>query len=104
MRQKIAQAKASYQWLQAVGNGATALESLQELTRAMARLPSVKLEAFVIDEVEIRLQGRTRTFEIVDRLKQELDRSERFGEITLVDAELDNRDRSVRFSFSIKRR
>ena len=79
------------------------LDVLKVLTGTVSGFPDVKIENLSIEENEIRLHGRTASFETVDKLKQKLTGSGYFEVVRLVGAKMDKRKKAVRFNFALEK-
>ncbi len=103
MREKIQKAAAEYRWIRELTGGGAVLDVLKSLTGVVSRLPGVKIDDLSVEEKDIRLHGTAATFETVDRLKHRLNHTGFFGNVRLLDAKMDKKEKVVRFNFAMER-
>ncbi len=103
MSRKIEEETGKYKWLEDLTGGGKVLDVLMVLTGTVSGFPDVKIDNLSIEEDEIRLHGRTASFETVDKLKQKLTGSGFFQIVRLVGAKMDKKKEAVRFNFALER-
>jgi Tfp pilus assembly protein PilN len=76
---------------------------LLRLTRIISEDPEVQIDNLSLEGKDIRLDGRTASFEAVDRLTNRLNKSDSFKNIKLVGAKMDRRENAVTFNFALEK-
>lgn len=87
----------------ALGTGASALDVMRQVTDGVPREVRVSFQEFNLEADRLRLQGEAVTFEAVDRIKAELQKSGLFSEVTVADTRM-GVDNKVKFRIDIKLR
>ncbi|MDY7036266.1 MAG: pilus assembly protein PilM [Thermodesulfobacteriota bacterium] len=103
MRQKIEQETAQYQWLDEFSEKGAVLDILKILTKTISGYKDARIDNFSMEAQEIHLDGRTSSFETVDRLKEKLTNTNYFRSVRLVGAKMDKKTNSVKFNFALER-
>jgi len=103
LSQKIEEGTGKYRWLGHITSEGKALDVLRILTRSMYGFSDVKIDNISIEEKEIRLDGRTSSFETVDKLEKKLAGTGYFKAIKLVGAKTDKKEKAVKFNFAIEK-
>ncbi|MFC1884864.1 PilN domain-containing protein [Thermodesulfobacteriota bacterium] len=104
MKLKIESETEKYQWLNDVSNNTKVLDLIKELTNLIALHKDVNIDNLAMEGDEIHLDGRAASFETVDRLKESFSASRFFTTVNLLGAKADQRDRMVRFNFSMEKK
>ena len=63
----------------------------------------MQIDNLSLEGKDIRLDGRTSSFEAVDRLTNRLNKSGDFKNIKLVGAKMDKRENAVTFNFALEK-
>jgi general secretion pathway protein L len=79
------------------------LDVLLQLTRIISEDPEIQIDNLSLEAKDIRLDGRTASFEAVDRLTNRLTKSDGFKNIKLVGAKMDRRENAVTFNFALEK-
>jgi general secretion pathway protein L len=79
------------------------LDLLQEISRRIPASVRVQVHRMVVDPETIRISGKTDTFNEVDRIKNGLSTSKRFGPVSITSANLDRTGSRVQFEITIER-
>jgi type II secretory pathway component PulL len=103
LEQKIAEATGRYHGLEEVTGKDKTLDVLLKLTTIISEDPEVQIDNLSLEGKDIRLDGRTSSFEAVDRLTNRLNKSGEFSNIKLVGAKMDKRENAVTFNFALER-
>ena len=103
LEQKIAEEMGQYQGLEEAAGRQKILEVLLSLTRVISEDPDVQIENASVEGKDIRIDGRTASFEAVDRLTSRLTKAGQFKNIKLVGARMDKKDNAVTFNFALER-
>lgn len=103
LEQKISEATGQYQGLEEATGTDKTLDVLLKLTRIISEDPEVKIDNLSLEGKDIRLDGRTSSFEAVDRLTNRLNKSGDFKNIKLVGAKMDKRENAVTFNFALEK-
>ena len=104
MSQKIDEGRAKSLWLEDFTSQETVLDVLMMLTKAISEFSDVRINNLTIDGKEIRVNGQSSSFEVVDKLKEKLTISGFFKETKLVGAKMDKKDKAVKFNFALERK
>ena len=102
MNQMIEEQTAKYRWLEDFTGEGAVINVLEVLTKTISIFPDVRMDNLTVEGKGIRLNGRSSSFETVDRLKEKLTTSRFFHETKLVGAKMDNKDRAVKFNFALE--
>ena len=103
LEQKIAEEMSQYQGLEEAAGREKILEVLLSLSRIISEDPDVQIENASVEGKGIRMDGRTASFEAVDRLTGRLTKAGQFKNIKLVGARMDKKDNAVTFNFALER-
>jgi len=103
LEQKITEEMSQYQGLEEAAGREKILEVLLSLSRIISEDPNVQIENASVEGKDIRLDGRTASFEAVDRLNGRLTKAGQFKNIKLVGARMDKKDNAVTFNFALER-
>lgn len=103
LSQKIEEGTGKYRWLGHITSEGKVLDVLRILTRSMVGFSDVKIDNISMEEKEIRLDGRTSSFETVDKLEKKLAGTGYFKTIKLVGAKTDKKEKAVKFNFAIEK-
>jgi general secretion pathway protein L len=103
LEQKIKEEMSQYQGLEEAAGRARMLDVLLSLSRIISEDPDIQIENAFVEGKEIRLDGRTSSFEAVDRLTGRLNKAGQFKNIKLVGARMDKKDNAVTFNFALER-
>jgi Tfp pilus assembly protein PilN len=103
LEQKIAEATGQYQGLEEVTGKEKTLDVLLKLTRIISEDPEVQIDNLSLEGKDLRLDGRTSSFEAVDRLTNRLTKAGDFKNIKLVGAKMDKRENAVTFNFALEK-
>ncbi|MBW1912890.1 MAG: pilus assembly protein PilM, partial [Deltaproteobacteria bacterium] len=102
MHQMIEEQTAKYRWLEDFTGEGAVLNVLEVLTKTLLIFSDVRMDNLTVEGKEIRLNGRSSSFETVDRLKEKLTTSGFFDKTKLVGAKMDNREKTVKFNFALE--
>ncbi len=102
LERRIADETGQYQGLEGSIGKENTLDVLLKLTKVISQDPEVHIENFSLEGKDIRLDGRTSSFEAVDRLTNRLNKSGDFKNIKLVGAKTDKRENAVTFNFALE--
>jgi general secretion pathway protein L len=102
LQRKIADETGQYQGLDEATGREKTLDVLLKLTKVISQDPEIKIENLSLEGKNIRLDGRTSSFEAVDRLSSRLTKSGDFKNIKLVGAKTDKRENAVTFNFALE--
>jgi Tfp pilus assembly PilM family ATPase/Tfp pilus assembly protein PilN len=103
LEQKITEEMSQYQGLEEAAGREKILEVLLSLSRIISEDPDVQIENASVEGKDIRIDGRTASFEAVDRLTGRLTKAGQFKNIKLVGARMDKKDNAVTFNFALER-
>jgi Tfp pilus assembly protein PilN len=103
LEQKITEEMGQYQGLEEAAGRQKILDVLLSLSRVISEDPDVVIENASVEGKDIRIDGRTASFEAVDRLTGRLTKSGQFKNIKLVGARMDKKDNAVTFNFAMER-
>jgi Tfp pilus assembly PilM family ATPase/Tfp pilus assembly protein PilN len=103
LEQKISEEMSQYQGLEEAAGREKILEVLLSLSRIISEDPDVQIENASVEGKDIRMDGRTASFEAVDRLTSRLTKAGQFKNIKLVGARMDKKDNAVTFNFALER-
>ena len=103
LEQKITEEMSQYQGLEEAAGKEKILDVLLSLSRIISEDPDVQIENASVEGKEIRIDGRTNSFEAVDRLTGRLTKAGKFKNIKLVGARMDKKDNAVTFNFALER-
>lgn len=103
LEQMIAGETGRYQGLDEATAKEKTLDVLLKLTRIISEDPEVQIDNLSLEAKDIRLDGRTASFEAVDRLTSRLTKAGDFKNIKLVGAKMDRRENAVTFNFALEK-
>jgi general secretion pathway protein L len=103
LEQKITEEMSQYQGLEEAAGREKILEVLLSLSRIISEDPDVQIENASVEGKDIRIDGRTASFEAVDKLTGRLTKAGQFKNIKLVGARMDKKDNAVTFNFALER-
>jgi Tfp pilus assembly PilM family ATPase/Tfp pilus assembly protein PilN len=103
LEQKITEEMGQYQGLEEAAGREKILDVLLTLSRIISEDPDVQIENASVEGKDIRIDGRTASFEAVDRLTGRLTKAGQFKNIKLVGARMDKKDNAVTFNFALER-
>ncbi len=84
-----------------LGSGASVLDIMKTVTDGVPKEVRVSFQEFNLENERLRLQGEAASFEAVDKIKAELQKSDSFSEITVLDTRMGT-DNKVKFRLDIK--
>jgi len=103
LEQKITEEMSQYQGLEEAAGREKILDVLLSLSRIISEDPDVQIENASVEGKDIRIDGRTASFEAVDRLTSRLNKAGLFKNIKLVGARMDKKDNAVTFNFALEK-
>ena len=98
LRSKLDEAKKKFGVL---GAGTSALDVMKTVTEGIPREVRVSFQEFNMEGDRLKLQGEAASFESVDKMKAELQKSPQFSEVAVQDTRM-GVDNKVKFRFEIK--
>jgi len=98
MRDKLNEAKKLFG---ALGTGSSVLDVMKTVTDGIPKEVRVNFTEFVLESDRLKLQGEAASFESVDKIKAELQKSPLFTEVAVLDTRM-GVDNKVKFRFDIK--
>jgi type II secretion system protein L len=84
-----------------LGTGTSALDVMKAVTDGIPKEVRVAFQEFNLEGDRLKLQGEAASFESVDKIKAELQKSELFSEVTVLDTRMGT-DNKVKFRVDIK--
>jgi type II secretion system protein L len=84
-----------------LGSGTSALDVMKTVTDGIPKEVRVNFTEFILESDRLKLQGEASSFESVDKIKAELQKSPLFSEVTVQDTRM-GVDNKVKFRFDIK--
>jgi type II secretion system protein L len=84
-----------------LGTGTSALDVMKAVTDGIPKEVRVGFQEFNLEGDRLKLQGEAASFESVDKIKAELQKSELFSEVTVLDTRMGT-DNKVKFRVDIK--
>jgi general secretion pathway protein L len=103
LEQMIAGERGLYQGLDEATAREKTLDVLLKLTMIISEDPDVQIDNLSLEAKDIRLDGRSTSFEAVDRLTSRLTKAGDFKNIRLVGAKMDRRENAVTFNFALEK-
>jgi len=103
LEQKITEEMSQYQGLEEAAGREKILDVLLSLSRIISEDPDVQIENASVEGKDIRIDGRTASFEAVDRLTSRFNKAGLFKNIKLVGARMDKKDNAVTFNFALEK-
>lgn len=98
LRTKLDEAKKKFG---ALGAGASALDVMKAVTEGIPREVRVSFQEFNLEGDRLKLQGEAASFESLDKMKAELQKSPLFSEVAVQDTRM-GVENKVKFRFEIK--
>jgi len=98
MRGKMSEAKKLFG---ALGSGTSALDVMKTVTDGIPKEVRVIFTEFILEGDRLRLQGEVQSFDSVDKIKAELQKSPLFTDVTVQDTRM-GVDNKVKFRFEMK--
>jgi len=103
MSQKIEEEMGRYGWLDELVGKGTVLDVLKILTKTISGYHDVRIDNISVEGKVINLDGRTSSFETVDKLKEKLSNTGFLKTVKLVGAKMDKRERAVTFKIAMEK-
>ena len=85
----------------ALGSGTSALDAMKAVTDGIPKEVRVSFQEFLLEGDRLKLQGEAAAFEAIDRIKGELQKSDMFAEVNVLDTRMGT-DNKVKFRLDIK--
>ena len=85
----------------ALSTGTSALDAMKAVTDGIPKEVRVAFQEFNLEGDRLKLQGEAASFESVDKIKAELQKTELFSEVTVLDTRMGT-DNKVKFRLDIK--
>jgi len=98
LKRRIEEAKKKFGVL---GSGTSALDVMKAVTDAIPKEVRVSFQEFLLEGDRLKLQGEASSFESVDKVKAELQKTPAFAEVQVLDTRM-GVDNKVKFRFDIK--
>jgi len=98
LRAQLDEAKKKYG---ALGTGTSALDVMKAVTEGIPKEVRVSFQEFALEGERLKLQGDAASFDSVDKMKAELQKSPLFAEVTVLDTRM-GVDGKVKFRFEMK--
>jgi general secretion pathway protein L len=98
LRSSLAEARKKFGVL---GSGGSALDVMRAVTDGIPKEVSVSFQEFNLEGDRLKLQGDAGSFDSVDRIKAELQKSDQFAEVVVLDTRM-GVDNKVKFRMDIK--
>jgi Tfp pilus assembly protein PilN len=98
LRTRLDEAKKKYG---ALGTGTSALDVMKAVTEGIPKEVRVSFQEFTLEGDRLKLQGEAASFESVDKMKTELQKSPLFTEVAVQDTRM-GVDNKVKFRFEMK--
>ena len=98
MRDKMNEAKKLFG---ALGSGSSALDVMKTVTDGIPKEVRVSFTEFILEGDRLRLQGEASSFDSLDKMKAELQKSPLFADVAVQDTRM-GVDNKVKFRFEIK--
>ena len=98
LRTKLDEAKKKFGVL---GTGTSALDVMKAVTEGIPKEVRVSFQEFNMEEDRLKLQGEAASFDSVDKMKAELQKSPLFAEVAVLDTRM-GVDNKVKFRFEMK--
>jgi type II secretion system protein L len=98
LRRRLEEAKKKFGVL---GSGTSALDVMKAVTEAIPKEVRVSFQEFLLEGDRLKLQGEASSFESVDKVKAELQKTPAFAEVQVLDTRM-GVDNKVKFRFDIK--
>ncbi len=98
LRAKLDEAKKKFG---ALGSGTSALDVMKAVTDGVPKEVRVIFQDFLLEGDHLKLQGEVASFESIDKMKAELQKSAAFADVQVLDTRM-GVDNKVKFRFDIK--
>jgi type II secretion system protein L len=98
LRAKLEEAKKKFG---ALGSGTSVLDVMKAVTEGIPKEVRVVFQDFLLEGDHLKLQGEAASFESVDKMKTELQKSGTFADVQVLDTRM-GVDNKVKFRFDIK--
>ncbi|HEY6011249.1 MAG TPA: type II secretion system protein GspL [Nitrospirota bacterium] len=98
LRARLDEAKKKYG---ALGTGSSALDVMKAVTEGIPKEVRVSFQEFSLEDERLKLSGEAASFDSVDKIKAELQKSRLFAEVTVLDTRM-GVDNKVKFRFEMK--
>ena len=86
-----------------MGSDKKVLDLLKDISERVPGALDVHVTSMVVDPDTVRISGETDTFNTVDSLKNGLEKSTYFSEVTISAANLDRSGKKVQFELKLQR-
>jgi Tfp pilus assembly protein PilN len=103
MQIKIRDIKGSSVSIPGMGSDQRVLDLLKDISERIPSALDVHVTSMVVDPETVRISGETDTFNTVDSLKNGLEPSTYFSEVTITAANLDRSGKKVQFELKLQR-
>ena len=103
MQVEINEIKSSAVSIPGIGADQKILDLLKDLSERISGSVDVLLNSMVVDPETVRISGETDTFNTVDSIKNELEPSPYFSQVTIASANLDRSGKRVQFELKLQR-
>jgi Tfp pilus assembly PilM family ATPase/Tfp pilus assembly protein PilN len=103
MKIRINQIKGPAATYPGIDGGRNVLDLLKDISKRIPRSLDVRITRMIIDPDMVRMSGRTTTFNAVDNIKNGLESSALFDQVTISSANLDRKGKKVQFEIKLKR-
>jgi Tfp pilus assembly PilM family ATPase/Tfp pilus assembly protein PilN len=103
MQVKINEIKASSISIPGMGSDQRVLDLLKDISERVPQALDVYVTSMVVDPETVRISGETDTFNTVDSLKNGLEPSTYFSEVTITAANLNRSGKKVQFELKLQR-
>jgi type II secretion system protein L len=104
MKVRISDVEKSASALPVLRSNTTVLDLLKEISGRIPKSLNVRVTSMVVDPESVRISGTTDTFNTVDTVKNNLEPSNFFEDVTISSANLDRTGKQVQFEIKLKRR
>ncbi len=103
MRVEINEIKTSAVSVPGMGGDQKVLDLLKDISERIPSSLDVQLNSMVVDPDTVRISGETDTFNTVDSIKNDLEPSSYFNQVTISSANLDRSGKRVQFELKLQR-
>ena len=86
-----------------MGGDQKILDLLKDISERIPSTLNVQLNSMVVDPETVRISGETDTFNTVDSIKNDLEPSTYFSQVTITSANLDRSGKGVQFEIKLQR-
>jgi general secretion pathway protein L len=101
---KINEKKRSAVSIPGINSNDKVLDLLRDISNRVPKALDVRVTRMVIDPESVRMSGKTDTFNTVDSIKNELEPSTYFSNVTISSANLDQTGKRVQFEIKLQRK